>query len=431
MPNRISPPKKNKNYAARENRPHVQYRPRARRRKNSIYMWMLTISSVGIVTMIITITMAVLLFSPSEEIVQGAAPPIMFLPEPSPRPSLVPPPVVEYTPEPTPDPMEGMVLSPLTGLPVPEETATLRPMAVVINNHSRALPQSGISEAEIIYEVLAEGNITRLVAIFHQLNAPKIGPVRSTRDYFADFALENDAVFVHHGGSVSGYARLRNFGIDRMDGMALEGVTFWRDPERRRIPAMLEHSSYTGATELEETMANRNIRRELSENSARLAFEFNHDNIIPFAALARSTGGNFRHAPEVTVPFSQGYPRRFVFDPQTNMYLVYNSGGPHIDENIEDPDYAQVRVSNVLIQNVRMRVIDGEGRRDVGTVGSGTGYLATMGGNVNVRWERASHTAPTRWYFANGTPMIISPGHTWINLLQDSIAVIVTEHTEV
>ena len=418
-------------------------------KKNKFLTWVLIFSCTGLLA-VISVTAAFFFLQPSPE---PAAPAIV--PVATPRPAPAPAPTPAHAPEPTPDPMLGMVHSPLTGLPIPEESAPLRPVAVVINNHTRALPQSGISQAEIIYEVLAEGNITRLVAIFHQLEVERIGPVRSTRDYFADFAIAYDAVFAHHGGSPSGYARLRNLGIPFLDGMALESTTFWRDPERRRIPALIEHSSFTGATILNEAMERRNIRRERYEDDG-IGFEFNMEE-IPFQTLARATGGTFRPCLELIVPFSDAYARRFVFDPETYKFAVYNRNGPHIDENIllasaaieddndngndEDADEndtpvdAQVRVKNVLVQHVRMRTIpgDAEGRREVHTVGSGSGYLATMGGIIPVLWERDSVEVPTRWYFMNGNPLQLTPGNTWINVLQDTVAVeIVTriDHVE-
>ena len=363
---------------------------------------------------------------------------VTVVPTPSPSPSPTPSPTP--TPEPTPDPMEGLVYSPLNGLPILEGLEYLRPMAVVVNNHSRALPQSGISQAEIIYEVLAEGDITRLVAIFQQLEAEAIGPVRSTRDYFVDFALQHDAVLVHHGGSQGGYSRIRNSGIPSLDGMALEGITFWRDPERRRIPALLEHSSFTGAEKLEETISQRGIRRYLEGNET-INFLFNQDEEIDFAEIAEFSGGTLQPALEITVPFSISYPRRFVFDQERQMYAVYNIHGPHIDALLlvdeeyeaEDSD-AQIFVSNILVQHVRSRVIDNEGRREVTTIGSGTGYLATGGYILNVRWERDSGTSPTRWYFMNGEPIKLTPGKIWINVLQDSATIQITpepaEHEE-
>ena len=385
--------------------------------RKSFFMWLLIFSAVGLVSVL---SVFIMLYSmmPSP---QPVVPAVVTLPSPapSPLPSPSPTPAPTPTPEPTPDPMLGMVLSPFTGLPIPEESEHLRPVAVVVNNHSRALPQSGISEAEIIYEVLAEGNITRLVAVFHQLKAEKIGPVRSTRDYFADFAIDNDAILAHHGGSPSGYARLRNLGLDGLDGMQLEGSVFWRDPERWRVPAMREHSSYTGAEQLENGMANRNVRRDRRENDG-LGFAFNFDE-IPFDLLAKASGGAFRPCIELTVPFSNGYPRRFVYNPRYSKFAVYNVHGPHIDGNIENAEEAQLHVTNILVQHVRMRTVDGEGRREVTTVGSGNGYLATAGGIVSVRWVRDSHSSPTRWYFVNGQPLQLNPGKTWICLLSDNI----------
>jgi len=386
--------------------------------KKQLFIGLLILLGIGLF-IAVTVFAVLPMFSYQEPAVEAIVIP-QPTPSPTPRPTPVPTPTL--TPEPTPDPMEGMVHSPLTGLPIPEETAPLRPVAVVINNHSRALPQSGISEAEIIYEVLAEGNITRLVAIFHQLQSPRIGPVRSTRDYFVDFAIAYDSVFVHHGGSPSGYARLRNLNVDRLDGMALEGTVFWRDPERRKVPALIEHSSYTGMEQLETAMETRNIRRERLEDD-NMGFAFNLDE-VPFETIALASGGDFSPCLELTVPFSQGYPRRFVYDPETMTYAVYNVHGPHIDEDIEDEEEAQLHVTNILVQHTRMWLTgDAEGRREVVTIGSGTGYLAAEGGIVNVRWERDSHQTPTRWYFMNGEPITLIPGQTWINVLQDTIPI--------
>ncbi|MCL1987516.1 MAG: DUF3048 domain-containing protein [Firmicutes bacterium] len=400
------------------------------KRKNRFLAIVVSLCIVGVVmTAAVIFTLLNTLFIP-EPVATTIAEAPLPTPAPTPRPTPTPVPTVAPTPEPTPDPMLGMALSHLTGLPIPEEIAPLRPVAVVINNHSRALPQSGISQADIIYEVLAEGDITRLVAIFQHLDVDRIGPVRSTREYFSDFALENDAIFVHHGGSPSGYARLRNFGIDHFDGMALEGITFWRDPVRRNISGMYEHSSYTGAEELETAFANRNIRRNRYEND-NLGFAFNNGTLT-FQMLAMSSGGNFSTADEIIVPFSSNYPRRFVYNPATLNYAVYNVYGPHIDENIEDEELAQLHVDNVLIQTVASRVIPGDeaGRREVTTIGSGTGYLATMGTILTVRWQRDSIGSPTRWYFENGTPLQLTPGQTWLNILQNTAEIEIIERIE-
>lgn len=296
----------------------------------------------------------------------------------------------------------------LTGLPIDDEYLYRRPLAVVINNIHVALPQSGVAYADVIYEVLSEGNITRLIAIFQSNIPEKIGPVRSTRDYFVDMAFNHDAIFIHHGGSQSGYARIRNTGVPNLDGMQLEPVVFWRDrsyPDWHTNSGLrpIEHSSYTSWQRVEAHINARSIRNTVSQNPGMGFYFGNRDYVQPFQA-----------ASQVTVPFSPTYVRSFTFNPETGLYYVENMQGPHMDAVTA----SQVAVANVLVQQVTMRVIDNEGRREVGTVGSGSGYLATGGNVYRVTWSKASHTAPMRWYFEDGTPLALTPGTTWVNVFQ-------------
>ena len=294
----------------------------------------------------------------------------------------------------------------LTGLPIDEEYLDRRPIAVVINNIHVAQPQSGIAQADIIYEVLAEGDITRFVAIFQSYMPSVIGPVRSTRDYFADFALNHDSIIVHHGGSPAGYTHIRNTGIPSLDGMQLEGTVFWRD---RSYPAWhrnsgqrpIEHSSFTSWERIYNHLSSRNIRSTINESPA---FGFSFGEVPEGEGLAET----------IRVPFSPIYVRTFIFDPETGLYMVEYQHGPHLDAVTQE----QIAVSNVLVQFVTKRVIGPYGRRAVGTVGEGTGYFATGGHYQPVRWVKESATSPMRWYFEDGTPLVLTPGRTWVNVFQ-------------
>lgn len=305
-----------------------------------------------------------------------------------------------------PEQFDGRPRSLLTGLPADEETLARRPVAVVINNQFGAHPQSGVAHADIVYQVLAEGATTRLVAVFQSEIPEKIGPIRSARDYFVDFAFNHDAFFVHHGGSPSGNERVRNLlGRDAADGMRLEGTVFWRD---RSFPAwagidgqrMLEHSSYTGWERL---------RAHIEAAGARASF--GHEQGFAFGSVPPG-----REARVVTVPFSAQHTTVFVFDETTGDYLVEHPRGAWMDEY----SVSQARVANVLIQHVQMRVVDAEGRRAVDTVGRGSGYLARGGYVYNVFWEKSGHTSPMRWYFEDGSPIVLAPGRTWVNVLQSN-----------
>ncbi|MCL2363255.1 MAG: DUF3048 domain-containing protein [Defluviitaleaceae bacterium] len=339
----------------------------------------------------------------------------LFPPEPEPKPEPFYEPIEIYEPYEPEEPEEPPFLGPfalLTGIPIYEEYEHRRPMAVVINNIFAALPQYGISYADVVYEVLAEGNITRLVAIFHSQMPDMVGPVRSTRNYFAGMAMNHDAFFMHYGGSIEGYARIRELRLDAMDG----GPAFWRD---RTFPAWSgltgqrawEHSAFTGWQRVTAQVEARGFRDTIGEDAA-FGFQFG---IIP-EEIER-----IGYATHIAVPFSVEYTRRFDFDEEYGSYMVSHGRGPHLDALT---DGGSVVVHNILVQTVNMRILHAHnGARNVDTVGSGTGYLFTQGERFAVTWEKPSHAAPMRWYFACGTPLVLSPGRTWINVLQATATV--------
>ena len=301
----------------------------------------------------------------------------------------------------------------LTGLPMDEEYVTRRPVAVVINNLFQAHPQSGITSADVIYEVLAEGDVTRLVGIFQSYLPEKIGPVRSARDSFIDFAFNHDAIFVHHGRSPDANTRLNATGITNLDGMALEGTVFWRDrtyPEWHRNSGTrpLEHSSYTGWERIQNHMTSRNIREYINDSPA---YGFT------FGVVAAQPAGV---ANVVRVPFSVPYTRTFIFDPDLGAYMVENRDGALQDAETAD----QVAVHNILIQLTTLRVTGTLGQRTVGTVGEGEGFWVTGGKYHPVRWAKDSHTSPMRWYHMDGSPLALTPGVTWICVFQSSGTVV-------
>ena len=102
---------------------------------------------------------------------------------------------------------------------MPEEVGNRRPYAVMLNNHEIASPQSGTSEASILYEAIVEGGITRLMGVYEQFSTERIGSVRSARHYFVSFADEYDAIFVHFGETKYATAKIKELGIDNLSGL--------------------------------------------------------------------------------------------------------------------------------------------------------------------------------------------------------------------
>ena len=290
--------------------------------------------------------------------------------------------------------------NPLTGLYIDEEVAQKRPIAVTINNLHKALPQSGISQADIIYEVLAEGEITRFVAIFQDMTFENIGPVRSAREYLNLFAIDNDAIYIHHGGSPTGYKTLDTRNVDHIDGMN-DTTAFFRDKERMGKKGMYEHSSYIKASGVDKSIKNYGFE-QISEDEPMFKFAKPEERITTIT--------------EIIVPYSSYQVSSFEYE--DGIYSRFQSGEPQIDiENNE-----QLKFSNVIIQYADTKVVDSQGRRDIDLIGEGTAKLFTNGQEYDATWEKESAGHTTNW-FVNGSEMILSEGKTFICIVPSQMQI--------
>ncbi|SDK38390.1 DUF3048 domain-containing protein [Natronincola ferrireducens] len=297
---------------------------------------------------------------------------------------------------------EGMAINPLTGLWIDKEAAIRRPVAVMINNMKAALPQSGISQADIMYETLAEGNITRLVAVFQDFNAEKIGPIRSTRHYYLNFAFDHDAVFVHHGGSPQAFQAIKNLKPANLNTLSyLEGIMAWRDPVRSKQRGMFEHSLYTNTEGIMKGWEAVGYRKEVKEGLER-KLNFMEEEWTPEGEKADI----------VIIPFSKDYTGSFQYNPETKLYKRYQSEQPHIDEN----NNQQLETKNIIIQYADIRVISGdaEGRREIELIGSGKGLYISNGKAMPIVWKKSTYDTATQFQDINGNPLKLNKGKTWI-----------------
>ena len=356
---------------------------------------------------VILIICALLLAACGRSAEEPEEPPYEPIATPTPTPAPTPTPMP--TPTPVPSPPPGMAISRLTGLYIREEAAARRPFAVVYNNETRAMPQAGLMQADIIYEVITEGNITRVVAIFQDFDAEMIGPIRSTRHYFTYFALDSNAVMVHHGGSTAGYNSIRNRGIPAIDGMRFDGSVFWRDAQRRQSRG-LEHSSFTSAENLLNHVANFGIDMTISPDGNLGMFEFFDEPTAPRPENVANI---------VRVPHAGTNVSVFEYNPDTKLYYKFIFGEPQMDVLTDE----QVAVTNVIVQIANISHIPGDtaGRRDVILVGSGRGYLATHGSFIPITWVKDSAESPTRWYDEDGMPLVINRGRTWISVIESEV----------
>ena len=289
--------------------------------------------------------------------------------------------------------------SPLSGLTMREDLTNRRSVGIMISNIEHALPQSGIESAEVIYETLAEGGITRLFALFHEFDNEKIGPVRSCRHYFLDFALDHDAVYLHAGQSPQGEVAIKELKISDINSISyLSNIAFYLDPNRKR-----PHSTYTSYDRVMTGWEKQNYRKEPNpETGTKLHFSQDEEILLP--------AGKTIHT--LKLPFSYIDTPYFTYDEEKKEYLRFQFGKPHIDVETGN----QLRFTNIILQIVDVWNIKGDdaGRVDMKLLGEGKGYFFTCGKMVPITWKKETHVKTTHYYDEKGQEILLNPGKTWI-----------------
>lgn len=308
-------------------------------------------------------------------------------------------PVVEEPPGPPaffPALRPGQVRHPLTGLPVDRKELAYPYSLVVIGNNPRARPQSGLPAADLVYEVPAEGGITRFLALFRAGRADPIGPVRSSRTYILDLAREWEAVLAHVGGSPGHYEAVGRSGVKVFDDRGASGAgVFWRSGSRR-APDNL----YTSTARLRQKMESLGLEAPAVE---RQPFRFVTPDRLPAG----------EEALEVVIRRpGAGGEVIYRYDEEMYRYERHLGSAAHVDRESEQPLTAR----SLLIQFVPVRAIPGdtEGRLDVDLVGEGRLLIATGGTVREGRWRKDQRTAPTAFLEERGGPATLLPGQVWI-----------------
>ncbi len=295
---------------------------------------------------------------------------------------------------------------------VPESEAYLdnndRPIAVMIDNDgSSSWPHSGLEDAYLIYEMYVEGGATRLMALFKGADTEKIGPVRSCRHYFLDYALENDAIYTAYGWSPLGQADSKNLKADYINGIAGADGTdyFWRD----RKYAGDYHSAYTSIKKIL-TACEKKGYRTTSEDR----FQNYNSEIKPL------DGGE--SAVKFKIPYSGMYSVTYTFDAENHRYTrTLNKSTLH--QSKDGTPFAPVNIIIMEVPSYGLGDADNPARRQFDTVGSGKGYLITEGTRIPITWEKSARTAKTVYKDENGNALTLNPGQTFINLVNPGTAI--------
>ncbi|HWR60252.1 MAG TPA: DUF3048 domain-containing protein [Clostridia bacterium] len=322
-----------------------------------------------------------------------AEPAAVIEPEPTPTPTV----------EPTPTPPQGSPC-PLTGVPVEnEEDLKLRPIAVMIDNEINARPQSGLLDAEIVYEIPVEGNITRYMAIYHHNHTDKIGPVRSARPYFIDKALEFNAVYVHCGGSPQALQDLATMKVNTLNDLK-GSPCFWRSTDRK-----MPHNLYTSVKLMREVMEKNKYNNKTAPEYFKFSEEFFNPDGKP------TTGISFSYSKNYVVGYEYDEKDKVYYRTINNVRLKDKESGKDIS------------TTNIIVEKTTARVLDKVGRLDVETLGKNRGYYLTGGKLVEIEWSKSDRSAKTLYKDLKGNEITVNKGVTWIQVVPDNVRIEIKE----
>lgn len=302
---------------------------------------------------------------------------------------------------------------------------TRRPLAVMIENHTDARPQSGLSSADVVYEAVAEGGITRFMALYYcNLGDTQVGPVRSARTYFLDWLSEYDALYAHVGGANSpgpanALGQIITYGIKDLNQFSIGFPTYWRDYERLGHTVATEHTMYSSTQKLWDVGAKRGWTNKNGDGTTWA------DSFVPWKFKSDAPAGttpSANSATNIKVYFWQGYEDYAVswqYDPTCDCYKRSNGGSPHIDLDTKQ----QLTAKNVVVQFEKESNANdgypGNVHLLYGTIGHGDALFFRDGKVTKGTWNKASRLARTVYKDVQGKEISFNRGVIWIETVPE------------
>lgn len=296
------------------------------------------------------------------------------------------------------------VPSPLTGLPIDPALAKRPVTGIMIENSDAARPQSGLQDAGVVYEAIAEAGITRFLALFQDASPQYIGPVRSLRPYYIDYAAPFQASIVHVGGSPDALAEVTNGSYRNLDEFA-NGGYFYRNSLR-----IAPHNVYTSFAKLDALNQSKGYTQSL------------------FTSWPRKADKKLKVATAKTIDFrisSADFYAHYDYDATSNSYARSEGGAPHLDL-VSAADKTGMRLQPKVV--IGLVVPQGRGAlddsgayyTDYTTDGTGAAYIFQDGSVAIGTWQKDGTTSQITFTDSNGAPIKLNAGQTWITLLGDS-----------
>ena len=282
-----------------------------------------------------------------------------------------------------------------------------RPYAVMIDNHMDAMPHSGLQDAYLSYEIIVEGGLTRIMAIFKDKDTELIGPVRSSRHYFLDYAMENDAIYGHYGWSPQAKDDIETYDINNLNGLYSEA--FWRD-DTRYAP----HNAYTNIESLKSSAKEANYSLK---GNKQLLLNYSVDEINLDKKEDALIANN------VSIDYSYYHNTSYTYDSVNKVYKRFMNSLEHMDRETNK----QYTVKNIIVIKVDNSSIDESGRQTLNNIGTGEGYYITNGYAVPINWEKDSRERQTVYTYLDGKKIKVNDGNTYIQIQPTNQELLITE----
>ncbi len=288
-----------------------------------------------------------------------------------------------------------------------------RPIAIMIDNHSDAWPQAGLQKAYMVYEIVVEGGETRLMALFKGADVEKIGPVRSARHYFLDYAMENDAIYTHFGESPQADSDIRKYSINEIDGIAEDGTTFKRVKDKAS-----PHNAVTSIDKLIESAKNKKFKMTSNKESV-----LNY--VTDEVNLEEGQG-----AISVTIPHSDLQTVKYVYDEENKVYQRYARGKKQTDWDSKET----ITTKNIIItfcDNYTLQDKENKGRQGIKNIGTFDGYYITNGKAIKIKCIKNEREEQTVYQDLEGNEIKVNDGNTFVNICPTDAKVVLEEPASV
>lgn len=318
-------------------------------------------------------------------------------------------------------------------------SGTDRPIAVMIDNHSGAWPQANLNKAYLVYEIIVEGGETRLMALFKGQDLEKIGPIRSSRHYFLDYALENDAIYVHHGWSPQAQSDITTLGVNNINGIQESSKDFWRVKDKSQ-----PHNMFTTTESILKIAKRKGYETTSTKESVLnyVANEFdltdkykieitqtaenngNADEINTSTTLEDDKKTKAIVANSVTIPHSKLQTVKYEYNKENKTYIRYARKVLQTDYITGEP----VTTKNIIItmcDNYTLQDSENKGRQGLKNIGTFDGYYITNGIAIPIKCTKTARDAQTVYKDLDGNEINVNDGNTFVNICPTDAEIVI------